>query len=121
MAKVRKNSIGRDEIWCQCRRKWVAYTPEEEVRQWFVEVLISKGVHWSRIAVEQSVVVGERRLRADIIVYDENREAEILCECKAPNVEINDAVFAQIHNYNTILGVRTMIVTNGKTTLTKTL
>lgn len=91
------------------------------MRQWFLEVLIGQGIEWGRIAVEQLVVVEKRRLRADIIVYNAARQPEILCECKAPNVEIDDRVFAQAINYNSILGVKQLVVTNGKTTLTKML
>lgn len=121
MPKVRKTTLNKSEVWCVARRKWVAYTPEEEVRQWFLEVLSKNGVELFRVAVEQSVLVERRRLRVDIIVYDEAMKPEILVECKAPSVPIDDTVFAQANNYNSILGVKQIIVTNGKVTLTKIL
>lgn len=120
MLKVRK-TINRDEVWCVVRRKWVVLTSEERVRQWFIGVLIEQGIAWNRISVEQSLAVGGRRLRADIIVYDGVMMPEILVECKAPEVTIDDAVFAQAINYNSTLGVKRVIVTNGITTLSKIL
>ena len=112
MANVRKID-GRYEIWDVMRRKWVAYTPEEGVRQWLAEYLVSRGVeHW-RMAAEYMQVVDGRRLRLDILVYNKRSQPVMICECKAPEIPVNDGVFMQAANYNRLLRVPYLLVTNG--------
>lgn len=112
MANIRKHE-GRTEIWDLVRRKWVKYTPEEGVRQWLAEFLISKGVDYWRMAVEYTFQNHQRRLRIDLLVYSRASKPMMICECKAPEIPISDATFLQAANYNLLMKVPYLVVTNG--------
>jgi hypothetical protein len=51
--------------------------------------------------------------RADIVVFGVDGRPLMLVECKAPSVEISDAVLAQAFRYNAVLGARYVMLTNG--------
>ncbi len=96
------------------RRKWLAAQPEELVRQLLVAYLIEeKGYNRNRISLEQSLVVNELNKRCDILVYDAGMRPYLLVECKAPQVEVTNATFRQIAQYNLPLGVAYQLVSNG--------
>lgn len=95
------------------RKKWVRLTPEEWVRQNFIQYLIhEKKYPAPLIKVEGEIVVNKMKRRGDIIVYKNSRPF-LIVECKAPEVEINQSVFEQIAQYNIPLKVIYLIVTNG--------
>lgn len=95
------------------RKKWVRLTPEEWVRQNFIQYLIhEKKYPASLIKVEAEIKVNQMKKRSDLIVY-KNSLPHLIVECKAPEVEINQAVFEQIARYNIPLKVNYLIVTNG--------
>ena len=53
------------------RRKYVALTPEEWVRQHFVHFLVEhKGYPATLLANEVKLQVGDKQLRADTVLYD---------------------------------------------------
>lgn len=101
-------------IWDMLRKKYVALTPEEWVRQHFVNFLIThRGFPTSLLANEVSLNVGEKTLRADSVLYDKNLTARVIIEYKAPTIPINQKVFDQILTYNLLLHVDFLIVSNG--------
>lgn len=101
-------------IFDQNRKKEVLLTEEEWVRQHFVEYLVTgKNYPRSRVAVEKQCQVGQMTKRTDIIVFDRKGEVEIIVECKAPGIEINQDTFDQIARYNLELKANYLIVTNG--------
>ena len=96
------------------RKKEVLLTEEEWVRQHFVEYLVTgKNYPRSRVAVEKQCQVGQMTKRTDILVFDRKGEVEIIVECKAPGIEINQDTFDQIARYNLELKANYLIVTNG--------
>ena len=102
------------QIFDTVRRRYVALTPEEWVRQHFLHYLhVIKKVPLSHIAVEISLKVNRLAKRADIIVYKEGLYPFLAVECKAPSVEVTEAVFYQLLRYNMTLRVQYLIVTNG--------
>lgn len=110
--------IQADRVWDRSRQAWVALTPEEHVRQWFLDFLIDeKKISPSRIATELPIKVAHRSLRADIVIFkDRSTEPLALIECKAPNVELGEQTLRQASAYNSMLGARYVILTNGKQT-----
>jgi hypothetical protein len=105
---------GRQLVFDPLRRRWVALTPEEWVRQHFVGYLIaSRGCPAGRVANEVSLAVGKTRKRSDTVVYDALGEPLAIVEYKAPTVEVTQAVFDQIVRYNSTLRARYLIVSNG--------
>lgn len=112
MANIRKHE-GKTQIWDVVRRKWLNYSPEEGVRQWLAELLISKGVDYWRMTCEHTSQNTERRLRIDILVYTRESKPIMICECKAPDIPISDDTFLQAANYNLLMKVPYLLVTNG--------
>ncbi len=96
------------------RRKYVALTPEEWVRQHFIHFLVSyKGYPAARIANEVSVDIFGMRKRCDSVLYAEDATPLMIMEYKAPDVMLTQSVFDQICRYNLRMKVRWLIVSNG--------
>ncbi len=101
-------------IYDVIRKKNVVLTPEEWVRQNFVNFLINHhGYSKNYIKIEKQIKVNDRIKRFDALVYDRDARPIILIECKAPEVNISQSTFAQIATYNMTLRVPYLIVTNG--------
>lgn len=101
-------------IWDQIRRKYVALTPEEWVRQHFVNYLISeKGYPSSLIANEIQINLNNQRRRCDTVIYDRELSPLVIVEYKAPDIKITQNVFDQIARYNIVLKVKYLIISNG--------
>ena len=112
-AKIREKE-GKREIFDRLRRCYVALTPEEWVRQHFVNMLIEhKGYPATLTANEVSITLNGMMRRCDTVVYDKNLRPIAIVEYKAPTVKIYEKVFAQIARYNLVLKVNFLIVSNG--------
>ena len=112
-----KETGGRKQIFDILRRKYVALTPEEWVRQHFIHYLIEhKNYPTSLLANEVPLQIGEKRMRADSVLYDNQLHPRIIIEYKAPNITLTQKVFDQITVYNLLLHVDYLIVSNGMTT-----
>ena len=109
-----KTTEGKIFIFDSLRKKYVRLTPEEWVRQNFVQFLIvEKNYSVSLIAVEAGVKVNNNPQRADLVVYDRSGNAALVAEFKAPEVKISQQTFDQIVRYNMQLKVKFLIVSNG--------
>ncbi len=96
------------------RRRYVALTPEEWVRQHFVHYLTEHlGYPSTMLANEVTLQVGEKALRADSVLYDVHLKPRVIVEYKAPNVKITEKVFEQIATYNMLLHADYLMVSNG--------
>ena len=96
------------------RRKWVALTPEEWVRQNFMRYLTEeKHYPVALVSVERSLRLNQQNFRADAVIFTKTGEPLMIIECKAPEVKISQQVFDQIIPYNIELRVKYLIVTNG--------
>ena len=104
----------RSQIFDAIRKKYVALTPEEWVRQNFVQYLIhEKQFPKSLIAIEMEIKYNQMKKRGDVVVYDKSGSPIVMIECKAPAVKITQDTFDQIARYNLVLNVKYLIVTNG--------
>lgn len=104
-------------IWDPLRKKEVAATPEERVRQWFiVQLRDAFGVPEHMMNSEVGFKFGAKSWRADILVYDRAGKPLAVVECKRPDVALDAHVIEQAMRYNSVLGVRFLFVTNGKMT-----
>lgn len=105
-------------IWDPLRKKEVALTPEEQVRQWCIRVLAGQmQVPMHMMMSEVGFRLGGKQLRADILIYDRSAKPLAVVECKRPEVAITQEVLDQAIRYNIVLDVRYMIITNGTRTL----
>jgi predicted type IV restriction endonuclease len=104
----------RTSLFDPIRRRYVALTPEEWVRQHFVNYLCSyKGYPLSLMANEVQIQLHNTRKRCDTVVYRRDLSPLMIVEYKAPEVEITQAVFDQIMRYNMVLKVDYLVVSNG--------
>lgn len=96
------------------RRKYVALTPEEYVRQLFVNHLVAD-LHYPKsvTANEVRIDLNNTIKRCDTIVYGTGRQPLMIVEYKAPNVRITQDVFDQIVRYNMVLRAKYLVVSNG--------
>ena len=107
---------GKTYIYDPFRRKDVALTPEEWVRQHFVNFLVTKKSYPAElIANEVSIDVNSTSKRCDTVIYDKYLNPLVIVEYKAPEVVITEDVFEQISRYNLALRVSYLIVSNGLT------
>lgn len=96
------------------RKKYVALTPEEWVRQHFVHYLIYHlGYPQGLLANEVSISLNSTSKRCDTVLYSSSLSPRMIVEYKAPDVPITQNVFNQITRYNIVLKVDYLIVTNG--------
>lgn len=101
-------------VWDPIRSKYVAFTPEENVRQHFVHYLIeSLGYPATHLANEVPLNLNGLSKRCDTVAYDRQLNARVIVEYKAPSVPIISSTFAQIARYNLVLKVDYLIVSNG--------
>ena len=104
-------------IWDPLRKKEVALTPEERVRQWCIGVLNNDfGVPMHMMMSEAGFRLGDKQFRADILVYDRSARPLLVVECKRSEVELTAEVLDQAIRYNMVLNVKYMIITNGTLT-----
>ena len=96
------------------RHRYTALTPEEWVRQHFVHFLVEhKGYPAALMANEVGLSIGDKKLRADSVLYDRQLRPRMIMEYKAPSVAITQKVFDQITVYNMLLHVDYLVVSNG--------
>lgn len=112
--RLRSDSDGRSLIFDPLRAKWVVVTPEEWVRQHFVNYLTTRlGYPAGRMANEIQLSQNGRRRRCDTVVYDRYLQPLVIVEYKRPDVVITQAVFDQIARYNSVLTAPWLMVSNG--------
>ena len=105
---------GKHTIFDFLRRKYVALTPEEWVRQHFTHYLTEhKGYPQGLMGNEVELHVGGKRLRCDTILYNKQGQPQMIIEYKAPTIQIQQKTFDQISVYNLLLHVDYLIVSNG--------
>lgn len=116
-APLTRENEGRSEILDPVRRRWVALTPEEEVRQQVIRTLHGRyGYPLEVMQVEGAISVGGLTRRCDIVVYRDSAPY-IIVECKRPDVPVTQKVCDQACRYNTVLQVPLLVLTNGLQTV----
>lgn len=114
--RLRHAPEGGAEVFDPYRQRWLVLTPEEWVRQHFVDFLVNvKGVPAGLVANERPITLNSTRKRCDTVIYSRSLAPLAIVEYKAPSVPISPAVFNQIARYNIVLRVPYLIVSNGLT------
>ncbi|MCS6904282.1 MAG: type I restriction enzyme HsdR N-terminal domain-containing protein [Bacteroidia bacterium] len=103
------------QVWDFIRKKYVKLTPEEEVRQSLIHTLV-RVYHYpsSLLGLEKKITYGRQIKRYDLLLYSRKGKPLLLAECKAKNVKISRDSILQIAAYNTTIGARYLLLTNGK-------
>jgi hypothetical protein len=111
--KVREKG-GRLVIFDDLRRKYVALTAEEWVRQHFVHYLIGHlGYPAGLLANEMQLQIGDKHLRCDTLLYNRELQPLMIIEYKAPTIALSQRVFDQITAYNLLPHVDYLVMSNG--------
>lgn len=107
---------GRTMVFDPLRRRFVALTPEEEVRQKVLYLLVERfHVPAGLLAVEYSVKVNGLDKRCDAVVFGKEGQPLMIVECKAPSVKITDKVLDQAVRYHSALQPKYLLLFNGET------
>ncbi len=101
-------------IFDEIRKLWVKLTPEEWVRQNFIQWMVQVMKYpAAMIAVEKEIKVHELSKRFDILLYDRMHQPWMMVECKAQTVPITEKVLMQVLRYNIAVPVPYLVITNG--------
>ncbi len=109
-----KSAGGKQLIFDSIRKKFVVLTPEEWVRQNFIQYLkLEKKYPETLMAVEKQIMVNQKQRRFDLLIYLRNGQPHLIAEFKAPGVKITQDAFDQVVRYNMSLRVQKVVVSNG--------
>lgn len=109
-----KNSENKVSIFDEIRKKFLFLNSEEWVRQHVIQFLITdKKYPKSYINVEKALKINDLTKRYDIVIFNIDGSINLLVECKAPEIKINQTTFDQIARYNLTLRAKYLMVTNG--------
>ncbi len=110
----RRERDGKTYIPDRVRGGYLVLTPEEWVRRHVIEYLTGWcGVELQRIITEYPVPLNGQQQRADIVVVGCDGKPQMLIECKAADVDITKDVLAQAVRYNSVVGAKWLMLTNG--------
>lgn len=110
-----KEEEGKEFIFDEFRKQWLRLTPEEWVRQNFLQyLLLVKKYPAPLTAIEKEIRLGELKKRFDILVYDAQHKPWLMVECKSMEVPLTQAVLEQVLRYNIALPVPYLVITNGE-------
>lgn len=101
------------EVWDPVRGMWLVLTPEEWVRRHLIAWLEGRGIALRRIVQEWPVKLNGQAQRADVVAVDRQGAPLLLAECKAAAVKIDGRVLDQAVRYNSVVGARYLMLTNG--------
>ena len=107
----------KELIFDRFRKKYVALTPEEWVRQNFLNYLV-KVLEYpaSLIGIEKEIFLGEMKKRYDIVIYNRATQPWMLVECKEMNVPLTEHTMQQVIRYNMVIPATYLVITNGVNT-----
>jgi type I restriction enzyme M protein len=113
IVKTDKNGKEIPYIQCLVRKKEIKLTPEEAVRQLYLEILLSDYKYPAdRIELEYAVTFGREKKRADIVIFDRDQTTTpyIIVELKKPKLKDGKE---QLKSYCNATGAPIGVWTNG--------
>ncbi len=110
-----KKDNAKELLFDPLRKKWLLITPEEWVRQNFVQYLVQvMNYPSSLIALEKEIWLGELKKRFDVLVYNKDHRPWMIVECKGPDIKLNDGTLQQALRYNISVPADYLVITNGQ-------
>lgn len=101
-------------IFDSLRKKFLVLTPEEWVRQHWINFLIEhQGFPKGLISLEKGLKYNQLQKRTDLVVFDRIGNPYLLIECKAPEIELSQKVLHQALAYRSSLLTPYVIISNG--------
>lgn len=112
--EMKQDEFGKTWIYDIIRKKFVFFTPEEEIRQKILWYLVfEKKYPKSLIAVERQIRYNKLSKRFDILIFGKSGSPKMLIECKAPNVRLTEESLRQLARYQSTLNAQYLILSNG--------
>ena len=109
-----RHEQGNEQIFDPFRKKWVSLTPEEWVRQNFLQYLIQVMKYPSAlVAIEKEIMLGDMKNRFDLLVYDNEHRPWMLIECKSMEIILSEETLQQALRYHSSIQVSYLVITNG--------
>jgi hypothetical protein len=109
-----KKAEGKVWIFDVIRKKFIVLTPEEWVRQHFINFLINeKKYPRSLIRVEGGLTYNQLQKRSDIVIFDREGNPWMIVECKAPTLRLSALTLSQAAAYNNTLKAKYLTISNG--------
>ncbi|GAA0879066.1 type I restriction enzyme HsdR N-terminal domain-containing protein [Algoriphagus jejuensis] len=105
-----------DKLWIfdSLRKKHLILTPEEWVRQHWINFLINHHDYPRGLfSLEKGLKYNQLTKRTDLIVFTREAKPYLLIECKAPSVKIDERTLNQAMVYNQNLECQYLVLTNG--------
>lgn len=101
-------------IKCAIRKKWLVLTPEEWVRQHFMNYMFTeRGYSRNLTSVEHNLEYNGLKKRIDILTFDQEGKPKLMVECKAPHIPLDEKVIFQLSTYNSKFKLQELCITNG--------
>lgn len=115
--RISRDTTNVQRVFDPLRNRWIKLTPEEWVRQHFINYLVNhKNYPSSLLANEISIPLNGSLRRCDSVLYHrEGLAPRMIIEYKAAHIPITEAVFRQVCAYNSELRADYVVVTNGIT------
>ena len=105
---------GKTLVFDPLRKRYCALTPEEEVRQKALYLLVEHfGVPAGLLAVEYSVKVNGLDKRCDAVVFGNDGLPLMILECKAASVKLSQSTLEQAVRYHSALQPKYLMLYNG--------
>lgn len=105
---------GSEQIFDPIRKKWLLLTPEEWVRQNFLQYLIQvMNYPATLVAIEKEISMGERKKRFDLLIYNNEHRPWMLIECKSMDITLSQETLQQVLRYHSSIQVSYIVITNG--------
>jgi len=112
--RFRQNEKGGLMIFDTIRKKFIALTPEEWVRQHLIHYLVEeKKYPQSLISVEKSLSLNNTQKRTDIRIYNQTKKLILLAECKSYTTNITKNTIEQALRYDLALNSHIIVLSNG--------
>lgn len=107
----------KELIFDRLRKRYITLTPEEWVRQNFINYLVKVlSYPSSLIGIEREIYIGEVKKRFDIVVFNREMRPWMLIECKEMNVPLTEKTLQQVVQYNMVMPSAYLVITNGSYT-----
>lgn len=108
---------GVQYIFDTVRKRWIILSPEEWVRQNFLQyLLLQMNYPATLIAVEKEFFVGDLSKRCDLVVYSRQSQPWMIVECKHMKEILSSKVIKQVLIYHLSLPATYLVITNGSYT-----
>ncbi len=105
---------GKLGIFDSLRKKFLILTPEEWVRQHWINFLINHlGYPKGLVSLEKGLIYNNLQKRTDLVVWNKEGKPYLLIECKAPSIKLSQKTMEQACLYHQKIKSNYLVISNG--------